>query len=408
MTFFRTRQTKNKNPLTSYSTVFVNRMVFLQIMVVVHSLLNAIGLSGNLLVIATVVLEKKLHVMRYIYLASLAVSDALCLILVNSPRITSTAIERWPFGETLCYLNPFFGRCLYLNTLLHLIAVSYERYKAIVKSPLTYNGKITKCRVLSLVLIWLIPVPFSVGPLLGWGELLYTYNPEVFVCEHRWSVNNTTSKIFISIFAVTSFLSPFLVIFFLNRSVLKTVNNLHANAIAAVQLGCFSDSESQPRNAARRFNERKAAVDVTIIISAFLVCYVPYWFAGLYRLHIESSKFPAEAIIVVNCIFLANTGCNPIIYSIRKRDFRAGVKNIWGRICEMCRACLNDIRETEVITDNFRSLFIFRGEVFTVRTTTAPALEQRNKELQNNGGVKQFAVRLYRSDLSSIEEVPEP
>ena len=71
------------------------------------------------------------------------------LNLVNSPRITSTAIERWPFGETLCYLNPFFGRCLYLNTLLHLIAVSYERYKAIVKSPLTYNGKITKCRVLS-------------------------------------------------------------------------------------------------------------------------------------------------------------------------------------------------------------------------------------------------------------------
>lgn len=84
LTFFWTRQTKNKNPLTSYSTVFVNRMVFLQIMVVVHSLLNAIGLSGNLLVIATVVLEKKLHAMRYIYLASLAVSDALCLILVNS------------------------------------------------------------------------------------------------------------------------------------------------------------------------------------------------------------------------------------------------------------------------------------------------------------------------------------
>ena len=111
---------------------------------------------------------------------------------------------------------------------------------------------------------------------------------------------------------------------------------------------------------------------------------------------------------MVNCIFLANTGCNPIIYSIRKRDFRAGVKNIWVRICEMCRACLNNIRETEVITDNFRSLFIFRGEVFTVRTTTAPALEQRNKELQVNGGVKQFAARLYRSDLSSIEEVPEP
>ncbi|RMX50663.1 hypothetical protein pdam_00017152 [Pocillopora damicornis] len=45
----------------------------------------------------------------------------------------------------------------YLNTALHLIAVSYERYSAIVKSPLMYNSSITRSKVVVIVLIWTVP-----------------------------------------------------------------------------------------------------------------------------------------------------------------------------------------------------------------------------------------------------------
>ena len=38
--------------------------------------------------------------------------------------------------------------------------VSYERYSAIVKSPLTNTGTITKSK--SIVLIWMIPIPLSI------------------------------------------------------------------------------------------------------------------------------------------------------------------------------------------------------------------------------------------------------
>ena len=75
--------------------------------------------------------------MRYILLASLALSDCLCLIFINSFRIASFAYENWLYGDTMCQLDAFLARYFYLNTVLHLVAISYERYDAIVKSPLT-------------------------------------------------------------------------------------------------------------------------------------------------------------------------------------------------------------------------------------------------------------------------------
>ena len=111
-------------------------------------------------------------VVRYILLASLALSDLLLLVLVNSFRIESIAQEHWLYGQTMCYLNPFFVRYFYINTVLHLVAVSYDRYLAIVKSPLTYDGTITKTRVAFLSLIWIIRFHFpSVHSLVGESTL---------------------------------------------------------------------------------------------------------------------------------------------------------------------------------------------------------------------------------------------
>ena len=218
--------------------------------------------------------------MRYILLASLAVSDLLFLILVNSFRIASIAQERWLYGDTMCYLNPFFARYFYMNTVLHLMAVSFDRYKSIVKSPLTHNGTLTKCRVAVLVPIWLIPIGFAIAPFLNLGEYFY-YNSEVFFCQEGLTSQSGPSGWRIA-FSLVFLVVPLLVIALLNWSVYKTAK-LQANAVA-IQIGSFDGSESQQQgNARRRNTERKAALDVSIIIAAFLLCFLPkfhprqYW-----------------------------------------------------------------------------------------------------------------------------------
>ena len=203
----------------AYRSIFYSKMAFSQVIVTFLALFDEIGIPGNLLVIVVIIFKTRFYVMRYIFLASLAVSDLLVLILVNSFRIGSTAQERWLYGETMCHLNAVFVRYFYFNTVFHLLAVSYERYKAIVKSPLTYNGDITKFRVMLIVLIWVIPIPISIGPFIGLGK--YVYNPEVFFCQQGW-MTQSGSNGWNWLIATSFFAIPFLVILFLNWSVYKT------------------------------------------------------------------------------------------------------------------------------------------------------------------------------------------
>ncbi|XP_078350645.1 octopamine receptor beta-2R-like [Oculina patagonica] len=367
-------------------------MGFPQVIAVFHALFNVIGLSGNLLVIVTIVLERRFHVMRYVLLASLAGSDFLCLILTNSFRIASIAQERWLYGQTMCFLNPFFVRYFYFNTVLHLIAVSYERYSAIVKSPLTYDGAITKSKVVFIALIWIVPIPFSIGPFLGWGN--YVYNPEVFFCEQGWSVQSGSIAGNIVFLAIISFVLPFLVIVFLNWRVFKTAKILQRNAVMTVQVGTPSESERQFQEMSREITERKAAVDVSIIIAAFLVCFLPGWITGICRQFVKSSKVPAEVILSTTCIFFVSSLCNPIIYSIRKRDFRSGVKDMLRRIG------ING--STYDISDGTGA----RSEAFFLRITTESLAK---RELYQNGifHSNRFGVTSQRPCLSPIPEIDE-
>ena len=295
--------------------------------------------------IVVIALERRFHVMRYFLLASLAVSDMLSLILVNSFRIASIAKERWLYGQTMCFFNAFFARYFFLNTVLHLIAVSYERYYAVVKSPLTYDGTITKSRVAFMALVWIIPIPICVSPFLGWGK--YIYNPDVFFCEQGWSVQSSSIAAVKSVFF---FVVPFLVIAFLNYRVFKAAKALQRNDVAPVQVentACAgSKNQSGQEISIRRIRERKAAVDIIIIIAAFLTCCISAWITGICRQFITSFKVPAEVILVTACILMSSFLCNPIIYSIRKRGFRTGVKNVFRRI----RIC-GSSNEIDVVAD---------------------------------------------------------
>lgn len=317
-------------------------MVFAQVTAVFHALFDAIGLSGNFLVILTIFLERRLHKMGYFLLASLSVSDFLCLILVNSFRIGSIAEETWLYGQAMCHLNSCFHRYFYVNTTLHLLAVSYDRYKAIVKSPLTYDGTMTSLKMLLVLIIWLIPIPLSIGPFLGYG--MFVYNPEVYFCENGWLLRSDvpeTRKVF---FTVVTILGPFVIIMFLNWSVYKTAKR-QINALAhEAQLGSLDNSaQNIQQELTSRKKERKASFDVFIIIAAFLICFLPLWVVSFCRQYATRIKVSSQVVLLSNCLFFVSSLCNPIIYSIRKKEFRDAVKKMFSRMELFVRPNENDV-----------------------------------------------------------------
>ena len=330
----------------------VANMAIIQLIVAFRAIVDVIGLPGNLLVIATVSVERRFHTVPYVLLASLAVSDELCLTAINTYTLDCMIQAKWLYSETVCHLHSYFSRYFYINTVLHLVAVSYERYRAIVKEPMTYDGTMSKYKMMYMALLWIIPIPLCIGPFFGWGA--YVYNPNLFLCEQGWSVQSESQMGITVFFGVLFFALPFLFILFLNWSIFKTASRIQQNELVPQHM--LNSNESQNEAVARRIRDRKAAVDVSIVVGAFLVCFIPIWTVGVCRQTMKNTEdVPVLAIMIAHAITMVNSMVNSIIYSIRKQAFRDGVKKMMRRIGFLPRSNTGDngiMNRNEIGTNN--------------------------------------------------------
>ena len=257
-----------------------------------------------------------------------------------------------------------------------------------------------------VALIWIIPIPLSICTFLGFVGR-YDYNSELFFCEQGWSRQNVTSGWLTVFFLIASFVVPFLVIVFLNWSVYKTAEESQRE----IQMGDLAGSESQRQEMTMRTIERKAAVDVGIIIAAFLLCFLSTWIMGLCRQFAKSTEVPAEVVQVTACILFISSLCTPIIYSIRKRDFRTGVKNVLRRIG--VRGTSDDIESNVIAMENLRQrgggLLVNNLSTEASTSTTAAALATQHQDKRFPHGSAGIArLNLQRNNqLSPIPEMLE-
>ena len=152
----------------------------------------------------------------------------------------------------------------------------------------------------------------------------------MYFCENGWVLRSDvpeTRKVF---FTVVTLLGPFVVILFLKLSVYKTAKR-QINALAQdAQLGSLDDSpQSIQQELTTRRKERKTSFDVFIIIAAFLICFLPLWVVSFCRQYATSIKVSSQVVLLSNCLFSVSSLCNPIVYYIRKKEFRDAVKKLF-------------------------------------------------------------------------------
>ena len=89
--------------------------------------LAILGFFGNLVVFLTTSVDRKLHLKRYVILASLALCDLLCAVSMMPFRSIARWKEAWVFGMPWCHASAIVVRVLYSVTMAHLCAISYDR-----------------------------------------------------------------------------------------------------------------------------------------------------------------------------------------------------------------------------------------------------------------------------------------
>ncbi|XP_057176446.1 trace amine-associated receptor 8a-like [Triplophysa rosa] len=258
----------------------------------------------NLLVIISISHFKKLHTPTNLLILSLAVADMLVGLIVI-PLMGIRYIETcWYFGETFCSLFPFILYTVVSASLGNLVFISIDRYIAI-KDPLRYSTRVTTNKAVFCIIInWLCSTVYSVIML---NDTIF-YSDNQSVCYGDCIV--TVKFQYVVTDLIVSLVAPCSVII-----------SLYA------KIFCIAKHQAQLINSATNASrsEKKAAKTLGIVITVYLLCWIPYYIASLVPGY-DSNE--STVINIMSWIMYMNSCMNPIIYALFYRWFRISAKHI--------------------------------------------------------------------------------
>uniref|UniRef100_A0A3Q3FYX2 Somatostatin receptor 1a n=1 Tax=Labrus bergylta TaxID=56723 RepID=A0A3Q3FYX2_9LABR len=247
----------------------------------IYSVVCLVGLSGNSMVIYVIFRYAKMKTATNLYILNLAVADELLMLSVPFV-VTAALLRRWPFGAALCRLVLSVDAINMFTSIYCLTVLSVDRYIAVVHPLRASRYRRPTVAKLVNVCVWM----FSLLP------------------ERRW----------MAAFAVYAFLMGFL--FPVLAIVLCYALILSQLRVVALRAGWQQ----------RRSSERKITVMVTVVVSVFVVCWMPFHVVQLVGVFLQRHDPTLSQLAVV--LGYANSCANPLLYGFLSDNFRRSFQRI--------------------------------------------------------------------------------
>ncbi|XP_036406075.1 trace amine-associated receptor 13c-like [Megalops cyprinoides] len=282
---------------------------------------------GNLLVIISICHFKQLHTPTNLLLLSLAVADLLVGITVMPFYFIYAIQSRWCFGAVCCTIfnvNSVFLSCV---SIYNVAFIAVDRYFAL-HNPFLYSTKMTVNSTLIIIsLLWLYSLIYNLI-LVYFNGLIAPRTEHPMCAEHcAFAINGIW--LVVDLFIV--FVAPFMTIIIMYLKIF-VIAKRHANNIRCVQ-------EQHHSKGTKKINyslasETKAAKTVGILVSAFLLCLVPYYLTVIIFMGTREPSVFFTATDLTTLVFI-NSSINPIIYALFYSWFQKCFKLILTlRICK--------------------------------------------------------------------------
>ncbi|XP_047442964.1 5-hydroxytryptamine receptor 2B [Mugil cephalus] len=182
-------------------------------------------IGGNILVILAVSRERKLQNATNYFLMSLAVADLLVGLLVMPIALVTVLYNSgWPLPEFLCPIWLFLDVLFSTASIMHLCAISLDRYIAI-KKPIQHSQYKSRAKAMvKIALVWLISICIAIPiPIKGLSNY-HLPNNITFNSNHTCLLKTDTFWEFIIFGSLAAFFIPLtimMVIYLLTVQVLR-------------------------------------------------------------------------------------------------------------------------------------------------------------------------------------------
>lgn len=364
--------------------VSIVAMIFLPIIIFV-------GIFGNTLVCIAVVRIHKLRTVANSFVVSLAISDlAVCVIVLPLGLYEALNYGSWHLGDALCTTWLSLDVILSTASVWNLCAIAGDRWLAITK-PIWYaNRRSAKLASIAMAVAWGVPVLLTLPSMV----LMHYNDREPNVCYLNVNFPYVITACIIAFFLPCLLvLGVYVRIFIAARdhflrkpSAVRrrkqstncpdSVGDSSGNANAGITMNGKTEYTTTTgsmgninaiNNPLRKIStsastensldlldtrpplkrrtsriprisvskEKKAAIVLSIVVGAFIICWLPYFTTVIIYAASAGAIMPSNEVFVA-CSWLGwmNSIINPIIYTIFNKDFRKAFKYILKCQCD--------------------------------------------------------------------------
>uniref|UniRef100_G3SUW3 Growth hormone secretagogue receptor type 1 n=1 Tax=Loxodonta africana TaxID=9785 RepID=G3SUW3_LOXAF len=278
--------------------------------------LFAVGVSGNVVTVLLIRRYRDMRTTTNLYLGSMAVSDLLILLGLPFDLYRLWRSRPWVFGPLLCRLSLYVGEGCTYATLLHMTALSVERYLAICR-PLRARVLVTRRRVRALIAaLWAVAL-LSAGPFLFLMGVEQE-DPDIYAVPSFFSRECRPSPARLGALRIMLWVTT--AYFFLPFLCLGVLYGLIGR-----ELWRNRGPLRGPAASGREKGHRQTVRVLLVVVLAFVVCWLPFHVGRIIYLHTEDTRtmyISQYFNIVALQLFYLSASINPILYNLISKKYR--------------------------------------------------------------------------------------
>lgn len=253
------------------------------------------------------------------YIASLASAD-LIFALLSIFDLVFFVNGSWVGGEAVCKIQGYLIETSYTASILTLLAISYERKKAVSTQMLVRSHGVKRRHEL-LKIIW-------VTAILACGPLFYAYTVKV-EGENSLCVNTAWGdigrQVYYTIQAVALFLLPIFIMVWAHVKIFKALRHHIRTTSKTFALESFG-SENRKRAAVDKKKQRKVTKMLFVVTLAFCLCYLPFMCVRTVRYFLIYTSDVFWKF--VQLLIFTQTAFNPVIYCFYGHLFKLSLQDV--------------------------------------------------------------------------------
>lgn len=303
-----------------------------------------VATTGNIIVIWIVLAHKRMRTVTNYFLVNLSIADAMVSTLNVTFNYTYMLNVDWPFGNLYCKISQFVAILSICASVFTLMAISIERYIAIMDPLRPRMGK--RCTLCIAAAIWILGILIS-SPMLFFFT---TYDmPDRVVCYSEWPDGPTNHSLLEYIYNVVfMFLTYFLPI--------GSMTFTYAR-IGFELWGSKSIGECTQRQLENIKSKRRVVKMMMIVVLLFAVCWLPfqiYFIVTSYYPELTAKPYIQDVYLAIYWLAMSNSMYNPIIYCWMNSRFRRGFQQffIWCPFVQMSTD-FSGLRRTGAVTSRY-------------------------------------------------------